>query len=276
MQPMRQRIRDEVLARVSRQPLIMGILNVTPDSFSDGGRYIDPAQGLTRALEMVSEGADIVDVGGESTRPGSSAVSATDELKRVDDVVAAICGATEIPVSIDTYKAAVARAAARKGAVIINDVWGLTRDPEMAQAVAETGCAAVVTYNRGSADGKISLVDDMKAFFDRTIAIAEAQHIPRHRLILDPGLGFNKTYEQNLEALARLDVLQDYGLPVLVGVSRKSFIGRVLDKPVDGRLIGTLTANLAALAAGASIVRVHDVVEHREALSVLSAIRGRS
>ncbi len=231
---------------------------------------------MAGALQLSSDGADILDVGGESTRPGACAVSEIDELVRVESVIAAICATTDIPVSIDTYKAAVARTAAEQGAVIINDIWGLTRDPEMAQAVADSGCAAVVTYNRGSTDSTINLVDDMKAFFDRAMMIAKSANIPRHHLILDPALGFSKTYEQNLEALARLDVLQDYRLPILVGASRKSFIGRVLDKPVDGRLIGTLAANLAALAAGASIVRVHDVAEHREALTVLSAIGGRT
>ncbi|MDP3739543.1 MAG: dihydropteroate synthase [Hyphomonadaceae bacterium] len=272
----REIVRDAFLSRAAHGPLIMGILNVTPDSFSDGGQHFDPQQALARAMEMCSEGADILDVGGESTRPGASSVSQEEELARVESVIVAINQITEVPISIDTYKAGVARAAAAVGAVIVNDVWGMTCDSEMAQAVADTQCAIVVTYNRGKADGTINLVDDMKAFFDRAFATAHTSGIPREHVILDPGLGFAKTYEQNFEALARLDVLQEYKLPILVGVSRKSFIGRLLDKPVNQRLAGTLAANLAALRSGASIVRVHDIAAHREALAVLGAIEAHA
>lgn len=268
----RMSIRDTLLSRAKREPIIMGILNVTPDSFSDGGQYLEPQQAVHRALEMRTEGADILDIGGESTRPGSIPVSMPDELARVGSVIAAVCDACDTPVSIDTYKAAVARAAAKAGAVLINDVWGMTRDRDMAQAVSETECAVVVTYNRGQIDATITLVDDMRAFFDRSLEIADAAGIPRDHIILDPGLGFSKTYEQNFEALARLDTLKDYGLPVLVGVSRKSFIGRLLNRTVDNRLAGTIAANLAALQAGASIIRVHDVAAHHDALALLDAI----
>ena len=250
----------------------MGILNVTPDSFSDGGQTHDPQAALMRALEMTEEGADIVDVGGESTRPGAELVSEAVELGRIECVISAVCAATNAPVSVDTYKAGVAHAAASAGAVIVNDVWGMTRDSRMASVVAETECALVVTYNRGTTDETINLVDDMRNFFDRALKTAADAGIPRDHLILDPGLGFAKTYEQNFMALARLDVLQDYKLPILVGVSRKSFIGRLLNRTVDQRLAGTIAANLAALQSGATILRVHDVAAHRDAISVRGAI----
>ncbi len=271
----RRAIRDKLLARARREPLIMGILNVTPDSFSDGGLYLEPQRAVDRALQMCAEGADILDIGGESTRPGAAPLCERVELARINSVLAAVIEATETPVSVDTYKAPVARAAASAGAIIINDVWGMTRDPDMAQAVADTECAIVVTYNRGATDATINLVDDMTAFFNRSLARADAAGIPRDHVILDPGLGFSKTYEQNFEALARLDALADYGLPVLVGASRKSFIGKVLDKTVDERLVGTIAAHLAALHAGPAILRVHDVSAHRDALALIGAIGGR-
>lgn len=272
MQHRLRAIRDTVLSRAARGPLIMGILNVTPDSFSDGGQTVEPQAALARALEMSADGADIVDVGGESTRPGADFVSEAVELGRIEHVISSVCEATNAPVSVDTYKSGVAHAAAGAGAVIVNDVWGMTRDAGMASVVAETECALVVTYNRGATDEAINLVDDMRDFFDRALKTAAAAGIPRHHLILDPGLGFAKTYKQNYMALARLDVLQDYKLPILVGVSRKSFIGRLLNRTVDQRLAGTVAANLAALRSGATILRVHDVAAHRDAISVHGAI----
>lgn len=272
MQHRLRAIRDAVLSRAACGPLLMGIVNVTPDSFSDGGQAVDPEAAMARALEMSADGADIVDVGGESTRPGAEFVSEAVELGRIARVISAICEATSAPVSVDTYKAGVAHAAARAGAVIVNDVWGMTRDAGMASVVAETGCALVVTYNRGTADEVINLVDDMRGFFDRALKAAADAGIPRDHLILDPGLGFAKTYEQNFIALGRLDVLQDYKLPILVGVSRKSFIGRLLNRTVDQRLAGTIAANLAALQSGATILRVHDVAAHRDAITVHGAI----
>ncbi len=250
----------------------MGVLNVTPDSFSDGGRYLEPELAHLRAAAMATEGADIIDVGGESTRPGASAVSETEECRRIETVVATICADMARPVSIDTYKAGVARAAAMAGAVIVNDVWGMTRDAEMAQAVAETKSLIVVTYNRGKADAAINLLDDMRAFFDAAFATASRAGIPYEHIILDPGIGFAKTYEQNFEALARLDALMDYRRPILVGVSRKSFLGRLTGQPVDQRLTASLTAGVAAVLSGASILRVHDVAAHREAFAVLDIL----
>jgi dihydropteroate synthase len=268
----RARLRDEFLARAGRQVLIMGILNVTPDSFSDGGRFVDAPAALAQAATMVNDGADIIDVGGESTRPGATEVSAAHETARVLSVIPALCEDPTRIVSIDTYKASVARAAAGAGAVIVNDVWGMVRDDDMAVAVADTGSAVVVTYNRGNADAGLNLVDDMRAFFDDAFAMARKAGIPREHVVLDPGVGFGKTFEQNFGVLARLDVLADYGVPVLVGVSRKSFIGKLLNREVGDRLTGSLAAGLASVQRGASILRVHDVAAHADALKMWTAI----
>ena len=221
---------------------------------------------------MATDGADILDVGGESTRPGAYEVTAADEMARVLSVIPALCEDPTRIISIDTYKASVARAAAGAGAVIINDVWGMTRDDDMARAVADTGSAVVVTYNRGKADSTLNLVDDMRSFFDDAFAMARATGIPREHVIVDPGVGFGKTWEQNFGVLARLDVLLDFGVPMLVGVSRKSFIGKLLDREVGDRLIGSLAAGLASVQRGASILRVHDVAAHADALKMWTAI----
>ena len=268
----RTNLRDDILARARAQVLVMGILNVTPDSFSDGGEFLDAPAALAQAEAMATDGADILDVGGESTRPGANEVTAADEMARVLSVIPALCEDPTRIVSIDTYKASVARAAAGAGAVIINDVWGMTRDDGMARAVADTGSAVVVTYNRGKADSTLNLVDDMRAFFNDAFAMARAAGIPREHVIVDPGVGFGKTWEQNFGVLARLDVLLDFGVPVLVGVSRKSFIGKLLNREVGDRLIGSLAAGLASVQRGASILRVHDVAAHGDALKMWTAI----
>jgi dihydropteroate synthase len=268
----RARLRDAFLERARKRVLLMGILNVTPDSFSDGGAFFDSAAAMSQAKRMEAEGADILDVGGESTRPGAIPVSAQDEAGRVLSVLPDLCAAGSRTVSVDTYKAWVARAAADAGAVIINDVWGMTRDANMAQAVADTGCAVVVTYNRGVAASDLNLIDDMRAFFNRAFVTARDAGVPREHVLLDPGVGFGKTWEQNFGVLARLDVLLDYGVPVLVGASRKSFIGKLLDRDVDDRLTGSLAAGLASVQRGASILRVHDVGAHADALKMWRAI----
>jgi dihydropteroate synthase len=269
----RKTVREELLHRLSgQQVLLMGILNVTPDSFSDGGEHYGLADALQHAEQMRLEGADIIDIGGESTRPNADEVGADEEWRRVSVAIASLANSGALPLSIDTYKASVARQAAMAGAVIINDVWGMTRDPDMAAAVSETGSLVVVTYNRGKADGTLNLRDDMAAFFEESFADADAHGIPRDHLILDPGVGFAKTYEQNFGVLANLDVLVETGCPVLVGVSRKSFIGRLTGNPVGDRLVGTLAADLDSVHRGASILRVHDVAAHREALNMLEAI----
>jgi dihydropteroate synthase len=269
----RSRLRDAVLELAARRTLLMGIVNLTPDSFSDGGRIEGPEAALQAALDLTREGADIIDLGGESTRPGAPPVSEDEELVRVLEPVRLICESLDHPVSIDTYKAAVARKAAALGAVIINDIWGATRDQDMIFAAAETRSAICITYNRGVPDPALSVLDDMRAFFDAALARSLAAGVPREHVILDPGLGFGKTYEQNYLLMARLDVLLDYRLPVLVGASRKSFVGRRLDRPVAQRLAGSLACGLLSAMNGASILRVHDVAAHRDALDIAQAFR---
>ena len=266
--------RDALLKTIGTRPVIMGILNLTPDSFSDGGRFQTPESALAQARKMVAEGCDIVDVGGESTRPGATPVSETEELARVEPIFSELARAIDAPLSIDTYKASVARQAAGLGAVLINDVWGLQHDPGMSDAVAETETAVVIMHNRTERDPALDILSDIRRFFDRSLSLAEAAGIPRQRLILDPGVGFGKTSRQNVEAVARICELRDYGLPVLIGVSRKSFLGSLVQLGVDERLIATIAANLAAAAAGAVVFRVHDVAEHVAALKVFDAIRG--
>ena len=269
----RDRQREELLHKLaSGRVLLMGILNVTPDSFSDGGRHNGLTAAIGHAEQMRLEGADIIDIGGESTRPGAEEVSADEEWRRVSGTFASLAASGKLPLSIDTYKASVAHRAAEAGAVIINDVWGMTRDHELARVVADTGSLVVITYNRGAADASIDLRTDMADFFRQSFEVAHANGIPQAHIILDPGVGFGKTYEQNFGVLANLDVLLETGRPVLVGVSRKSFIGRLTGEPVENRLIGTLAADLDAVHRGASILRVHDVAPHREALDMLEAI----
>ena len=266
--------RDEVLARVRAEPVIMGSLNVTPDSFSDGGRHTTLEAAEAQAMRMAAEGAGIIDIGGESTRPGAAPVSAAEELTRVLPVIRHLATRIDAPLSIDTVKASVARAAVEAGAVIINDVTGMTGDPDMATTVAETGAAVVITYHRGKADEAIDAVADMQAFFDRSFEAAAQAGISRSRIWLDPGVGFAKTPQQNLGVIAGIGTLAAYGCPVLVGLSRKSFIGHVTGRAVDDRLAGTLTAHLMALQRGARVLRVHDVAEHTDMLRLYQAIEG--
>jgi dihydropteroate synthase len=265
--------RDKFLSALKSSPQLMGILNVTPDSFSDGGRHSDPAAAVARARAMVAEGAAIVDVGGESTRPGHSPVSVEEELRRVVPALEALAD-LDAPVSIDTSKAAVAREAARLGACVINDVWGLQRDPSMADAVAETGSAVVVMHNRDEADPTIDILDDVERFFERSLNLAAGAGVPFGRILLDPGVGFGKTRRQNHSCIWNLDRFRRLGAPILVGLSRKSFIGGIIDAEVDRRLPGTLAADTIALMRGASVLRVHDVVENRAALAVFAALKG--
>lgn len=265
--------RDGFLRQIGQKPLVMGILNVTPDSFSDGGRFAARDAALAQAARMEREGADILDIGAESTRPGAAPVSAQEEIARIEAVLPAMRAASALPISIDTYKAAVARRAMDLGASMVNDVWGLQADPGMAAAVAETGGALVIMHNRREIDAGIDILSDIRRFFDASLELAARENIPRGRMLLDPGIGFGKTQAQNLLALNRLGELRDYGLPILVGVSRKSLIGAVLDAPVGERLIGSISAHLAGAARGAHVFRVHDVAEHVAAFKVFEAIR---
>jgi dihydropteroate synthase len=256
-------------------PAVMGILNVTPDSFSDGGRFLDPGAAIAHAGRMVAEGADIIDIGAESTRPygATTPVSLSEEARRLEPVLAAVT-ALGVPVSIDTMKAQVATAALAAGASMVNDVWGLQRDPEMAGVVARHGVPVVIMHNRDAADPAIDIMADMAAFFARSLDLAARAGIARERIVLDPGIGFGKTPEQSLAALARLDALMAFGLPLLVGASRKRFIDTVSPAAPDRRLAGSLAAHLMAVAAGVRIIRAHDVAETVQALRVAAAIRG--
>lgn len=265
--------RDAVLAKVRAEPVLMGILNVTPDSFSDGGRHNSPDAAVAQARQMVEHGAAIIDVGGESTRPGAAPVSEAEELARVLPVVRELSASLETPVSIDTIKSSVARAAVEAGAVIINDVTGMTGDSGMAQVVAETGAGIVITYHRGTVDEGIDVIADMRVFFDRAFEISARAGVQQSRIWLDPGVGFAKTQAQNLKVISHLDVLGAYGCPVLVGLSRKSFIGHVTGRAVAERLAGTLAVHAMALQRGASVLRVHDIAEHRDLLRLHQAIK---
>jgi dihydropteroate synthase len=254
--------------------LVMGILNVTPDSFSDGGRFFDPPQALARAERMVQEGADILDVGAESTRPygRASAVPFDEELARLKPVLPAAITLGR-PVSIDTIKAGVASWAIKAGACIVNDVWGLQRDPDMAGVVAEHGVPVIVMHNREKADTSIDIVGDVIDFFQRSLDIAARAGIVREQIVLDPGIGFGKTPEQSIAVIARLAEFKSFGLPLLVGLSRKRFINMIVPSDPDQRLGGSIAGHLLAVLNGAAIVRTHDVADTVQALRVAEVIR---
>ncbi|WP_291299048.1 dihydropteroate synthase [Elioraea sp.] len=259
------------------RPLVMGTINVTPDSFSDGGRFLAPDDAIAAGEAMIAAGADLIDIGGESTRPGAAPVPRAVEQARILPVIAAL--ARRVPVSVDTRHAATMRAALAEGAAIVNDVSALSHDPEAAAMVAEAGCPVILMHMRGTPETMRGLADYRCVALDVTeelaarVAAAEAAGIARGRIVLDPGIGFAKTAGQNLLLLARLGVLHQLGRPLLVGVSRKSFIGLVagIADPL-ARLPGSLAAGLAAIAAGAAILRVHDVAETVQALRVGAAI----
>ena len=267
-----QQKRDQFLDLHGVRSVIMGILNVTPDSFSDGGKFQSYEAALAQAKKLVAEGADVIDIGAESTRPGHTPVEEEVELARLAPILPQLVAAVEKPISIDTSKAAVARYAISVGVAIVNDVWGLQKDSAMADTVAEGEAAVVIMHNRDGVDPDLDVLDDMRRFFDHSLALADKAGIPRRRIILDPGIGFGKTKDQNLFVLRRLDYLLDYDLPLLVGVSRKSLLGAMVGSEVEARLVATLAANLAAAARGASIFRVHDVAEHVAAFKVFDAI----
>lgn len=268
--------RESFLASLKQRPAIMGILNVTPDSFSDGGRFDTLETALKQAGRMVAEGADVLDIGGESTRPGAAPVGEEAELARVLPVIKALAETSPVPLSIDTYKASVARAAVAAGAAIINDVWGLQKDPGMPDAVVETGAAVIIMYNRAVAEPDLDVMADMRAFLDRSLDLAERAGVKRDRILLDPGVGFGKTWEQSVQVLREQEALQEYGLPVLIGLSRKSYIGQLLDAPVGERLVGTIASNTISLMKGAAVIRVHDVAEHKEVATMVAALGGKA
>jgi dihydropteroate synthase len=256
------------------RPVVMGVLNVTPDSFSDGGRFFEPDTAIRMAQRLIEDGADIIDVGAESTRPygGPVTVPVEEELRRLEQVLPAVVR-LGVPVSIDSMKAPVVRWALDAGAAIANDVWGLQRDPAMADLIGERGVPVIVMHNRERADPALDIMADIKSFFTRSLAIAERAGIRRDALVLDPGIGFGKTPTQSITALARLSELKAFGLPLLVGASRKRFIDSVSPAPPDRRIGGSITAHVLAVLEGAAIVRVHDVAETVQALRVLAAIQ---
>jgi dihydropteroate synthase len=253
-------------------PAVMGVLNITPDSFSDGGRFLAPEHALAQARRMVAESADIIDVGAESTRPyGSQPISVDEEMQRLQPILADVV-ALGIPVSIDSMKPAVVAWALDRGAAIANDVWGLQGDPDMAKLVAARRCPLVIMHNRDRADPDIDIMRDVSEFFSRSLAIAEQAGISRDTIALDPGIGFGKTPEQSMTVLARLTEFKSFGLPLLVGASRKRFIATVSPAEPDQRLGGSIAAHLIAAKAGARIIRTHDVSETLQALRVATAI----
>lgn len=270
---------------------LMGVVNVTPDSFSDGGAFLDPGKAIAHGRALVAEGADILDVGGESTRPGAEPVGEAEELRRVLPVVEGLAGeGLGVQVSIDTYKSAVARAALEAGASLVNDVSAFRADPDMAAVVAQSGADCCLMHMRGRprtmqrAGGPRykDVVDDVRAFLEERLELAVREGVAAERILLDPGIGFGKTEEHNLELLRRLDELLRIGRPIVIGTSRKSFLGRILaraagrEEPVDvaDRLAGTIATNVLAYERGASVFRVHDVAPVREALAVAAATLG--
>ena len=263
---------ERLLAKA--RPLVMGVLNVTPDSFSDGGRYLDPQAAIVHARRLAAEGADILDVGAESTRPygGAVRISLEEERARLAPLLSDVV-ALGVPVSIDTLKAAIAAWALDQGAAIVNDVWGLQGDADMARVVAEHQGSVVIMHNRMSVDPAIDIVAEVTDFFRRSLDIAARAGIPRQRIVLDPGIGFGKTAEQSLTCIARLDAWREFGVPLLVGASRKRFIHSIAPSEPMDRLGGSLAAHLLAVENGAMIVRVHDVAATAQALAVASAIR---
>jgi dihydropteroate synthase len=255
------------------RPAVMGVLNVTPDSFSDGGRFIEPPTAIEQARRIVAEGADILDIGAESTRPygGTVPVPIEEEIRRLAPVLPAAV-ALGAPVSIDTMKAKVAAWALASGAAIVNDVWGLQRDGDLPRVCADFAVPVIIMHNRESADPSIDIMADIAAFFSRSLDIAARAGIAPHNIVLDPGIGFGKTPEQSITAIARLAELKSFGLPLLVGASRKRFIDRILPAPPDRRLGGSIAAHLVAVMGGAAIIRAHDVAETVQALRVAAAI----
>ena len=250
---------------------IMGILNVTPDSFSDGGKFNTLDAALRQTERMVEEGAAIIDIGGESTRLGYTKLSDEEELSRVLPVIEAVKKRFDVPVSLDTYKSGVAREGLRAGADMINDIWGLQYDPAMAKVIADADAACCLMHNRKEADYR-DFMQDVAADLSDTIHLAEAAGIADEKIILDPGVGFGKTYENNLEIINCLEELNMFGYPLLLGCSRKSVIGLTLDLPKDERLEGTIAITVAAVLSGCSFIRVHDVKENLRAMRMAKAI----
>lgn len=252
---------------------LMGILNVTPDSFSDGGRFIQEDAALKHVEQMIDEGADIIDVGGESTRPGHQQISEEEEIHRTASVIKQIRDRFDIPISVDTYKAKVAKAAIKAGAGLVNDIWGLKYDPQMAKLIAETGVSCCLMHNRDNTEYD-NFLEEVKTDMQESLKLAEKAGISEDKILLDPGVGFGKTYEQNLKIINNLSQFKELGYPLLLGTSRKSVIGLTLELPVTERVEGTLVTTVFAVLAGYGFVRVHDIKENRRAIQMAEAIWG--
>jgi dihydropteroate synthase len=257
-----------------KKTLVMGILNATPDSFSDGGKYFDADKAVKHALEMAANGADIIDIGGESTRPGFDEVSAEEELERVIPVIRAVAKEVPLPISIDTYKAAVAEEAINAGAHIINDVWGAKKDPKMAETAARLGVPIVLMHNRENRDYSVFVRDVLNDLYE-SIQIARNAGVKEENIILDPGIGFAKNLPYNLEMMRNLEKITSLGYPVLLGTSRKSFIGTILDLPVEERVEGTGATVCCGIQQGCQIIRIHDVKEMSRMAKMMDALMGK-
>lgn len=259
---------------IKNKTYIMGILNVTPDSFSDGGKYNQMDAALRHAEEMIRDGADIVDIGGESTRPGHTVITEEEEISRVVPVIQAVKSHFDIPVSIDTYKGKVAEAALCAGADLVNDIWGFKHDHKVAELTAQYGAACCLMHNRKEAIYE-NFLEDLVQDMAECVRIAREAGVADDKIMLDPGVGFGKTYEMNLEAIHHVDVLHRLGFPILLGTSRKSVIGLTLDLPADQRVEGTLATTVIGVMKGCAFVRVHDIKENRRVIQMTEAILGR-
>ena len=259
---------------VEHRTYIMGILNVTPDSFSDGGKFNQIDAALYHAEEMIRDGADIVDVGGESTRPGHTVISDEEEISRVAPVIEAIKSRFDIPVSIDTYKGKVTEAALKAGADLVNDIWGFKFDHKVAELTAQYGAACCLMHNRSEPTYQ-DYLNDVVADLKECVRIAKDVGISDDKIILDPGVGFGKTYQMNLEIINHVDVLHSLGFPILLGTSRKSVIGQTLNLPTDQRVEGTLATTVVGVLKGCAFVRVHDIKENKRVIQMTEAIMGR-
>lgn len=275
------KLRDGTAMVLGTRTVVVGVLNITPDSFSDGGRNFEPARAIDRALEMESEGADIIEVGGESTRPGSARIPVDEELSRIVPVLTALAGRVRVPIAIDTYKSEVAEAAVALGASIINDVSALRFDPGVADVAARERVVLVLMHMRGepATMQKIPPSPDIFAEIESdlttAVGVAESRGVERNHIVVDPGIGFGKTLEQNLAIINHLDRFESLGLPLMIGTSRKTFIGRLTGRPEGDRLTGTAASVAAAILRGAHIVRVHDVKQIVEVARITDAILGQ-
>ena len=258
--------------------LILGILNITPDSFSDGGLYLNPKKAFDKAIKLLNDGCDIIDIGGESSRPGSTPISSQEEIDRIIPVIEKIKNEVKCLISVDTYKADVASEAIKYGANIINDITGLSHDPDMIELVVKNNTPAVLMHMQGNPKYMQrnpfyhNVIDDISTFFSKQIRKLDKKGFPLDKIILDPGIGFGKTLQHNLKILKNIDIICNLGCHTLIGTSRKSFIGDILNCPPEKRLEGTISSNLFAITQGVKIIRVHDVLEMRRALTILEKI----